>query len=190
MAPPREIEVKFVVEDLRTLGRRLKVAGFRRVTPSAHEVNTLYDLPSKSLRKRGEVLRLRVYGKKWTLTHKSKGQAARHKIRIENETAVANGEAMNAILLALGYEPSFRYEKFREEWSDGHGHVVLDETPIGDFGEIEGSSRWIDRTARTLGITSDHYITQSYVELFLGWKKRAGATAQNMTFDEVLRREL
>ena len=28
------------------------------------------------------------------------------------------------------------------------GHVVVDETPIGNFGEIEGPSRWIDRTAK------------------------------------------
>ena len=54
----------------------------------------------------------------------------------------------NAILRALGFAPTFRYEKFRAEWSDGKGHVVVDETPIGNFGEIEGPSRWIDRTAQ------------------------------------------
>ncbi len=189
MSAPREIEIKFVVEDFRALTRRLKGAGFRRTTPSTHEINTLYDVPDLALRKRGQILRLREYGKKWTLTHKSKGQAGRHKVRIERETAVANGKVMDAILLALGYQGSFRYEKFREEWSDDHGHVVLDETPIGDFGEIEGPSRWIDRTARTLGIAPELYITQSYVELFLDWKKRARASAKNMTFDEVLHRK-
>ena len=29
--------------------------------------------------------------------------------------------------------------KIRYEWSDGKGHVVVDETPIGNFGEIEGA---------------------------------------------------
>jgi len=46
---------------------------------------------------------------------------------------------MDLILRALGYAPSFRYEKFRAEWTDGKGQVVVDETPIGDFCEIEGS---------------------------------------------------
>ncbi len=47
----------------------------------------------------------------------------------------------------LALRRSFVYEKFRAEWSDGEGHVVLDHTPIGDIAEIEGKSRWIDRTA-------------------------------------------
>ena len=59
---------------------------------------------------------------------------------------------MDAILRALGFSPSFIYEKFRSEWSDGEGQVVLDHTPIGDIAEIEGKSRWIDRTARALGV--------------------------------------
>src|SRR5208283_167603 len=88
-------------------------------------------------------------------------------------------------LLALGYRPTFRYEKFRAEWSDGRGHVVVDETPIGDFGEIEGRPRWIDRTARALEIPAANYITQTYAELFLAWKKRTGSPAKEMTFRAV-----
>jgi len=98
------------------------------------------------------MLRLRKYGEAWVLTHKAKSEDRRHKVRVEVETRVEDGQEMDAILRALGFEPTFRYEKYRAEWSDGKGHVVLDETPIGDFGEIEGSPRWIDRTARALGI--------------------------------------
>ncbi len=115
-------------------------------------MNMLYDLPGQPLRKRGELLRLRKYGSEWVLTHKAKGKLGRHKTRVENETQVADGMKMEAILRALGFAPTFRYEKFRAEWSDGKGHVVVDETPIGNFGEIEGPSRWIDRTARRSGL--------------------------------------
>ena len=59
---------------------------------------------------------------------------------------------MDAILRGLGYSPSFRYEKFRAEWAGGKGQVVVDETPIGNFCEIEGPSRWIDATAKKLGV--------------------------------------
>ncbi len=188
MPGPREVEIKFALDNVREMERRLKRAGFRRQTPRTHEMNTLYDLPLGELRGRGEVLRLREYGGAWKLTHKSKGKAGRHKSRIENETAVADGEQAEGILVALGYQPSFRYEKFRSEWTDGSGHVVLDETPIGNFGEIEGSPRWIDRTARALGIKPADYITDSYAVLFLQWKQRTGSPAVHMTFKDARRR--
>ncbi|PYX35063.1 MAG: adenylate cyclase, partial [Acidobacteria bacterium] len=99
---PNEIEIKFRIDNLRDLSRRLRAAKFRLVTPRTHEMNTLYDLPGQPLRKRGELLRLREYGKEWMLTHKSKGTAGRHKSRVELETRVADGEMMDAILRALG----------------------------------------------------------------------------------------
>ena len=182
---PNEIEIKFRIDDLRSLNRRLRAAGFRRITPRTHEMNALYDLPGQPLRKRGELLRLRQYGEEWVLTHKSKGVAGRHKSRVELETKVSNGEMMDAILRALGYQSTFRYEKFRAEWTDGRGHVVVDETPIGNFGEIEGPPRWIDQTAKKLGIRSEHYITDTYAGLFFAWKRRTRSAAKEMTFGEV-----
>jgi len=63
--------------------------------------------------------------------------------------------------------------------------VVLDETPIGNFGEIEGPPDWIDRTAEMLGINTGQYITSNYATLFLDWKKRSHSKAQQMTFQEI-----
>ena len=109
-------------------------------------MNTLYDQPGSKLRRRGALLRLREYGPRWTLTYKDRSgkQSGRHKSRREIETQVENGEAMGRIIEAVGFSPSFRYEKFRSEWADSNGHVVIDETPIGNFGEIEGQAKWID----------------------------------------------
>jgi len=185
---PNEIEIKFRIREPRALAPKLRTAGFRLVTKRTHEMNTLYDLPGQVLRQRGDLLRLRKYGKEWLLTHKGKGKAGRHKTRVENETKVADGKKMESILLALGYEPTFRYEKFRAEWSDGKGHVVVDETPIGNFGEIEGPSRWIDRTARLLGIEPADYITQTYAGLFFEWKEQTLSSAEEMTFRAIRRR--
>jgi adenylate cyclase class 2 len=189
MATPQEIEIKFLVPDLKALAAKLEELGFKCETPSTHEINTLYDLPGQKLRRKGEILRLRKYGEKWKLTHKAKGKAGRHKSRAESETAVSDGKQMDAILQALGYRPSFAYEKFRSEWSDGQGQVVLDHTPIGEIAEIEGKSRWIDRTARALGVDSKNYITKSYGELFLDWKRSTKSKATNMTFREVRKAE-
>jgi adenylate cyclase class 2 len=185
MASSNEVEIKFSLSDLRQLERRLKQAGLRQVTASTHEMNTLYDLPGYPLRGQGALLRLRKYGAKWVLTHKAKGKAGRHKSRAETETSVGDGEKMDAILHSLGYRPSFRYEKYRAEWTDGTGHVVLDETPVGNFGEIEGPARWIDKTAKLLGVAPADYNTKSYTEVFFDWKRRTKSSAKEMTFDAV-----
>jgi len=178
----KEVEIKFRVRDLGALVRSLRTAGFRLATRRTHEMNTLYDLPGEVLRQRKELLRLRKYGPSWTLTHKSGTVHGKHSSRVELETEVGDGSKMDAILRALGYSPSFRYEKFRAEWSDGKGHVVIDETPIGNFCEIEGSPRWIDRTARKLGVTPADYITKNYAALFADWKQQTGSPAADMTF--------
>jgi adenylate cyclase class 2 len=101
---------------------------------------------------------------------------------------IGDGRQMEAIFAAMGFTPSFRYEKFRSEWTDGSGHVVLDETPIGNFGEIEGPPRWIDRVAKALAVPRDQYSTKSYSELFYEWKRSTRSRAKNMTFAETKRR--
>jgi len=188
MSSNKEVEIKFRIGNVRELTRRLPAAGFRQVTRRTHEMNTLYDFSDRRLGKRGELLRLRKYGSEWLLTHKAKGAAGRHKTRVETQTKVADGGKMDAILQALGFVPTFRYEKFRSEWSNGKGHVVVDHTPIGEFGEIEGPPRWIDRVAKRLGIERKDYITQTYADLFYEWKRRTGGRAEEMTFRAVGRR--
>lgn len=181
----REIEIKFRVPSLHSLAHKLRAAGLRLKTARTHEMNTLYDLPGAQLRNRKELLRIRQYGKKWTLTHKSGKKVGRHSSRIELETEVADGKTLDAILRALGYSPSFRYEKFRAEWLDEkkQGAVVVDETPIGNFCEIEGPPRWIDSTAKKLGVKREDYITKNYATLFAEWKQEAKSSAEEMTFN-------
>ena len=181
----KEIEVKFRVDNPLVLSRKLRDAGFRLETPRSHEMNTLYDLPGQVLRQRKELLRLREFGRSWKLTHKSGSKISRHSSRTELETSVSDGKTMDAILRALGYSPSFRYEKFRAEWTDGKGQVVVDHTPIGDFCEIEGKPRWIDDTAKKLGVGREDYITKNYATLFAEWKEQTKSKSEEMTFKAV-----
>jgi adenylate cyclase, class 2 len=189
MASNQEVEVKFRVSSVPALNRKLRAAGFHKQTPRTLELNTLYDLPGAKLRKRKELLRLRQYGKEWKLTHKSGGKTGRHSSRRELETKVTDGKQMEGILRALGYKCSFRYEKFRAEWSDRKGQVVVDETPIGTFGEIEGPPRWIDETARKLGVGCEQYIMKNYATLFNDWKRQRKSRAEEMTFGAIPRKK-
>jgi len=187
---PPEIEIKFRVPDLHSLTARLRDLGLRQITPRTHEMNILFDLAGRPLRAKGDLLRLRKYGDTWLLTHKAKAKndAVPHKIRIETETRVEDGAKIEAILIALQFQPCFRYEKFRAEWQGEQGHLVIDETPIGNFAEIEGPPQWIDSVARDLGVTPAGYITETYAALFFAWKRQTQSSAEEMTFQAVATR--
>lgn len=185
MSAAIETEIKFKIADVEALSERLPSLGFRLITPRTHELNTLFDLRGYPLRRKGGLLRLRKYGERWVLTFKAKASIGRYKSRKEIESVVEDGEALTAILESAGFSPVFSYEKFRSEWSDGQGHLVMDETPIGDFGELEGPGAWIDSTAGKLDIKPAEYITDSYSVLFLKWQRRTHSKAKNMVFAEI-----
>jgi len=184
MSSSHETEIKFRITDLPALAAKLSQLGFAEITSRTHEMNVLFDLPGRPLRARGDILRIRKYGDSWVLTHKAKSASCNgpHKVRVEMETKVDDGTKLEAILRALQFEPVFRYEKFRAEWKGEQGHVVIDETPIGNFGEIEGPSEWIDKVAHDLGISPANYSTDTYAGLFYSWKERTGSPANEMTF--------
>ena len=186
---PVETEIKIRVEDLAALTQRLQAAGFTLQTPRTFESNVLYDTPDRQMRARTEILRIRNYGGHWTLTHKrlpdeGPGEDT-HKHRMETETEVADGEALAEVFLSLGLVPAFRYEKWRTEWRSGEGHCVVDETPIGNFAELEGPAEWIDRAAERLGIDPSQYITLSYGRLFDQWCEQHNSSAEDLTFAAV-----
>ena len=192
-----EIELKFPLLDPAALSGQLPPLGFHLVTPRTFEVNTLYDSDDRALRDVRQLLRIRKYGTLWTVTHKRAPDTSlglfgrineltsRYKVRYETETTLADGEQLAAIFEHLGYHPVFRYEKFRAEWSDNTGHIVIDETPIGTWAEAEGPTAWIDSILTSLGVDQSTCSTESYGRLFTQWKERTGSPARNLTFEEI-----
>ena len=85
------------------------------------------------------MLRLRRVEGKATLTYKKAlPTVSSIKQRREEETVVADPEAMEAILVALGFTPALVYEKRRQTWRLGKTEIVIDVLPFGLFMEIEG----------------------------------------------------
>lgn len=183
-----EIEVKFRVGDVCALRAQLQALGFHEQTPRTFERNVLFDTPDQRLRAARSILRIRRYGERWVLTHKSLLQnhdpRERHKHRQETETGVEDGEALATVLRGLGYRESFVYEKWRTEFADGTGHCVIDETPIGLFAELEGPDAWIDARTRALRLRQADLLTLSYGRLFEAWREQTGSTAAQLTFAE------
>ena len=184
-----EIELKFPVNDVDAFEQAIRQLSLRLVTERTLERNTLYDTPARDLRNRRQLLRLREYGARKVITHKrvadGEGADTRYKRRIETESEVEDPAALAEIFTQLGFGPVFRYEKFRTEWDDGEGHLVLDQTPIGTWAELEGPPAWIDRMRETLGVREEDCLLDSYGMLFLNWKERTGSPAENLTFEEI-----
>jgi adenylate cyclase class 2 len=182
-----EIEIKLrLPAKLDKVRRKLRDLGFRVMKRRLHESNVLFDNSKRALRKHGKLVRVRRAGPLTLLTFKGPGQQSAYKKRREIEIGLPDGAALDEIFRQIGYHPVFRYEKFRTEYvrPPGDGKVLLDETPIGNFLEIEGSPRWIDSTARLLGFSRADYITRSYGYLYLAYCRERRIRPRDMLFNE------
>ncbi|HYO79918.1 MAG TPA: class IV adenylate cyclase, partial [Bryobacteraceae bacterium] len=130
-----ETEVKIRIGDADSARRTIVGAGFEEIRPRIFEGNDVFDLPGDQLRNSGQLLRVRQTGDTGTITWKGVVSTGVHKSRPELETAIGKPAAMSAILEALGYQRTFRYEKYRTEFASSAtvGTITLDETPIGNF---------------------------------------------------------
>lgn len=207
-----EVEVKLRVADPAVLRQRLAQLGLRpAATGRVFERNILFDTPQGGLARHGQLLRVRrvtpssnprgasravhaltvlTYkgpAVRATSAHSTRG--GRYKVRQEFEVGVADPEQLRLILEALGLRAWFRYEKYRTSyqipktlrWAAGL-QVELDETPIGEFLELEGPPPAIDRMAELLGYSCSDYITRSYLALYLAQCRKQGVAAGDMVF--------
>jgi adenylate cyclase class 2 len=179
-----ETEVKLHVPGKDKILARIAANGFLVSKPREFEVNTLYDTPDRALLRSGTLLRLRQAGNRGMITWKGKPIPGPHKSRPEIETGVGSVEEMGKLLCRLGYEPAFRYEKYRTEFRDGEGEgsLVFDETPIGFYLELEGPAEWIDKTASKLGFSVADYELRSYGSLYRDYCAEHGLEPTGMVF--------
>lgn len=163
----QETEVKLRVASAEAARAALGRLGATRVRERHFEANVLYDDAAGSLRTRGCLLRLRRTEGLATLTYKGARRILEGvKSRVERETQVENADSLQAILEALGLGPIFRYEKYRETFEWRGAEIVVDETPIGTFLEIEGDLPGVHATAAALGYGPRDYVSDSYAALF------------------------
>jgi adenylate cyclase class 2 len=192
-ARKREIEIKLRAAGQREALRKLEAIGAKKVR-SVRESNTLFDSPHATLRKRGELLRVRIEeprgrGKRrCVLTFKGPSErSVRYKVRPEEEFEFGNHAEVRSILAQLGLQPVFRYEKTRTTYripGVDSVQVELDEVPFGVFFELEGPKRGIDRVARLLGYGPKDYIARSYLALHAEDCRRRGVPIGDMLFSE------
>ncbi len=197
-----EIEIKLRVGDIDETLRCLHALGALS-QGRVHEKNTLFDTPDCGFRRSGRLLRLRqqtpapagtVRGGSLSAVLTSKAPPAPsfqassgtkkhlYKEAQENEGQVKDLRHLSQALMALGFRPWFRYEKYRTSFRHQSLHLDLDETPVGIFLELEGTPAAINRTARALGFSPQDYIRATYWTLYAADCRRRGRKPQNMLF--------
>ncbi|HYM09383.1 MAG TPA: class IV adenylate cyclase [Bryobacterales bacterium] len=183
----QETEIKLRIASPAAMRRRLRGLGFHAIGPRQLERNLVFDTSDGALRNRQQLLRLRSKGRRWWLTWKGRPASdSLHKVREEIEVELGDGAALEDILRRLGFCAVFQYEKYRTEFRQrgqrSQGHLLLDETPIGNFIELEGPPRWIDRIAAELGYKLRDYVVASYGALYLAYCREQGLPAGDMVF--------
>ncbi len=188
-----EIEVKLRLDNVAPLA----AAGLKLELEMARhfEDNWLLDTAERQLYARGAVLRVRSMsnqdGTQGLLTLKEKAPAdapaSQFKLRLETETALGDPVVALEILARLGYWKVFRYQKYRTVYrallTDGqHLQVMFDETPLGNFVELEGAEAAILQAVSRLGVTPAEYILQSYIALQAEHCEREGHQLEDMIF--------
>lgn len=160
-----EIEKKYrlTANNRQYVERRLQELGVKPERQESEE-NILYS--GASLDPQTFVLRLRRTGQGATLTFKQRFKSsAGTKQNREEESAVENPAAVDAILQGIGFRPSLVYEKRRTTWRVFDVELVLDELPFGLFMEIEGSEEAIDAAEIALGLADFEVEHASYPQL-------------------------
>ncbi|HUQ88195.1 MAG TPA: class IV adenylate cyclase [Vicinamibacterales bacterium] len=179
---PLEREIKLRFDSAEEARAKILALGAAPLLGRRLQEDCLFDTDDEKLRRQRSTLRVRSESGKSLLTYKGPALPSLIKIRDEYETVVADGAVLNKILEELGMHCWFRYEKYREEFSNDDVVIAIDETPVGVFVEIEGGEDTIHETARALGRTEADYITDSYRFLFLQHRDANGLAGPDMVF--------
>jgi adenylate cyclase class 2 len=180
----RETEIKLALSGPRArLTARLRSLGAWLELPRHLEDNFLFDDADRRISRTHSLLRVRLTPSGASLTFKGPARVIHGlKSRAELETRFSDGETLLKILDRLGMRCGFRYQKYRTLYRLGALHIALDETPIGTYIELEGSRRAIERLSRRLGFGRDDFITGTYHDLFVTYKRANRIRTRNMLF--------
>ena len=183
-----EVEVKIPWTDgVEAARRAIEAAGYALIEPRTLEADTVFDRDTGELQRVGLLLRLRRAGDRALVTYKGPPGGGPIQIREEIEFNVSDAGTFAEVLDRLGYQPHFRYEKYRTKFAlpGEPGIVSIDETPIGVFLELEGEPEWIDRTAARIGLSRDSYLNRSYSSLYQEYLRLHPDGPHDMIFAQV-----
>lgn len=183
-APNTETEIKIRVADVGTLqaiAAQIVQIGGALGSPRVWERNIRYEDAGGTLTPTQRVLRLRQDSRA-RLTYKEP-HAESGLSRTEIEVEVSDFDQTALLLGKLGFRAAWAYEKYRTTYHLSGCEVVLDETPIGAFVEIEGPNvAAIFALAGQIGLGERPYLVTSYSDLFFTLRERLRLPFADLTF--------
>jgi adenylate cyclase, class 2 len=191
MQKNQEIEVKFYLKNLSQFEKNLQGLGAELIQPRTHEQNLRFDTPDMELTNTFQVLRLRQdeYAR-FTYKRRKTGGNGSVSSRQEIEFEVSSFENARLFLEALGYQVYVTYEKYRRTYHLAGLEIMLDETPLGDFIEIEGpDAASIETLVTALHLNWQARSLEGYIML-LDKVKAAHSEIKNMAFTEFANLEI
>jgi adenylate cyclase class 2 len=148
------------------------------------ETNIRFEDASKTLRKRGILLRLRK-DDRILLTFKSNLSRPDTQFKVHRELEVEVGDfgVCRSILEGVGFHPEQAYEKWRETFVLNNTKLLIDTMPYGVFLEIEGQKSDIRDIADRLGLHWKKRILLNYLEIFEIVQREEGLGFTDITFE-------
>jgi adenylate cyclase class 2 len=179
-----ETEIKVKISGAEDFLLRLKALQPRAVSERHFEDNYLLDFKDQSLRESRSLMRVRCAQGRALLTYKGPPAAGGIFRSLEEiETGADSGIHALEIFRRLGLRVWFRYQKYRREYGVDSVVVAVDETPIGDYAELEGSEAGILALAQRLGFDVSEFIRHNYYALYVEACRTRGMKPGNMVFD-------
>ena len=189
----KETEIKLPIDDLGGAIRGVEALGAQIVLARHMEDNVLFDQNDGRLAKERMLLRLRTVSTadpsqtelRAILTFKGSPETVEGiKQREEIECEIIGADNITEIFARIGFKSSFRYQKYRTVYGlpNVQLDICIDETPIGNFFELEGEILRIHEFATKLGYNRDDYITQSYASIYYRWCQKTGSQEPHMLF--------
>ena len=187
-----ETEIKVRLTDIEAFRRQVASAGYPQLSERHFEDNYLLDFSDSRMNTRMSLLRVRIaQGKAW-ITYKGPPRPdGVFKTREELEVAVEDGLVALQILEHLDMRVRFRYQKYRQEYAlcvpgkpEERVHLALDETPVGNYVEFEGSEDGIRATAAAMGFEQSRFLRGSYYSLYMRYCDERGESPGDMVFPE------
>ncbi len=177
-----EVELKAVVDDLDLRRERMESAG-GELTFDGRLSDKRYDLPSRELAQRDEVLRVRRYETRDSVrTHVDwKGPTdteGAYKVREEISTVVEDFKGLSAILEKLGYVVTREIDRQVMQYRWGAATVRFEVYPrMDNLVEVEGEPPVIEEAIETLAMLRGEFTTERLAAFVARFEQRTGVRA-------------
>jgi predicted adenylyl cyclase CyaB len=177
-----EVELKAVVTDLDATRRRLENAG-ARLTYEGRLVDRRYDIESRELTDRDEVLRVRRYessgSTKTYLDWKGRTEnQGPYKIREEISTLVDDFVSIEHIFDKVGFVVTMEIDRDIAQYELGGATIRFETYPRMDIlVEVEGTAEAIEQAIEALGMARGEFTSERLATFVSRFEKRTGVRA-------------